>query len=680
MNIRKKSILVAGGVILGCVAAYALWRTAAAGDHASQARKVLYYQDSMHPWIKSDKPGKCTVCAMDLTPILEGDQGFGVAAGTVALSSNSITVLDVQTDEVVERPLQRTLRVAGTLEANETKRTVVSAPAIGRVDGLFVDYAGIEVAKGDPLVTFYSPGFANQTRRFAFLGGLARPTERLQADSAAHAGMRMADMDTIRSGPTQLNQNLDPRKGLDTTTYFTDLLAPQSGTVVQRNVYKGQYVQEGEKMFTIVDSSTLWFRFDVYEQHLPWLELGQKLTVSLPAMPGKTFSATISFIEPTINEATRTVRVRADIQNPLVGKDGQRRRLLHYGMYAEGRVQAEIQDVLSVPRSAVLMPGDRAFAYVEKAHGVYERRPIQLGRQGDDGWEVLEGLEEGDRVVTSGNVLIDAQAQFSQGAEPEKSCCHKEDGAATTAAAEAPASEATGAGMNHGASDMHALHPSPAVSPAATAPPAEHTAAPRETARGGRLSSGSRIGEAIGARLAGSRSASTNQAASATPASGSSLSEAGRKAIEEFLAVADGISQALAGDNLPQFNQQIGKLRAIVPALEKEWAAPHRWQGLVRRFAVLSQLPAAKDLAEARKQFLPFSVGTVELAKQLRAEDKAFAGLKVYFCPMAPKPGVWFQAKGPLRNPYYGAEMLTCGEEVKGNGSLALSQAANPSK
>jgi Cu(I)/Ag(I) efflux system membrane fusion protein len=143
------------------------------------------------------------------------------------------------------------------------------------------------------------------------------------------------------------------------------------------------------------------------------------------------------------------------------------------------------------------------------------------------------------------------------------------------------------------------------------------------------------------------------------------LTDSARRALEGFLAVADGISQALAGDSLERFNQQIPKLRTAVPALEKEFPAPHRWNGLVRQFALLSRGSPAKDLAEARKQFLPFSVSTVELVKQLRQQDKAFGTLKVYFCPMAPKPGLWFQAKGPLSNPYYGSEMLRCGEEVK---------------
>lgn len=118
-----------------------------------------------------------------------------------------------------------------------------------------------------------------------------------------------------------------------------------------------------------------------------------------------------------MNEATRTIKVRADIQNPLVSTNPHPRRLFRFGMYAEGRVGAKLENILAVPRSAILSPGAVAYAYVDKGGGAYARRRVKLGRQGDEYWEVLRGLEEGERVVTSGNVLIDAQAQFNQGAD-----------------------------------------------------------------------------------------------------------------------------------------------------------------------------------------------------------------------------------------------------------------------
>jgi Cu(I)/Ag(I) efflux system membrane fusion protein len=330
----------------------------------------------MHPWIKSDKPGKCTICAMDLTPIYEGDKGFQAGDNLVVLSSNSITVLNVQSEEVRREPLTRSLRVAGTLEANETRRAILAAPAQGRVQSVGVDYAGLEVQEGQPLITLLS---AELIQKRAYI--------------------RAANVQDAR-------YTRDATSGEKTDPFSSVLPAPLSGTVIERAVSPGQYVLEGERLLTIVDPSVLWFRFDAYEGQLPWLEPGQKLEVMVAAVPGKVFPAVISFIDPSLNEATRTVKVRADIQNPVVStNNGHPQRLLRFGMYAEGWVRATAAKVLAVPRSAVLFPGGAAYAYVDNGNGTYERRRVKVGRQGDGFWEVLHGLEEGERVVTSGNVL-----------------------------------------------------------------------------------------------------------------------------------------------------------------------------------------------------------------------------------------------------------------------------------
>lgn len=375
--------------LLVCIPAggWLLWRNAVPSAPHPGARKVLFYQDSMHPWIKADTPGKCTVCGMDLTPIYEGQQGFG-GDDVVVLSSNNITVLNVQTEEITRQSLRRTLRVAGTLDANEAKKTIISAPTPGRIEDTAVDYPGVEVHKGERLVTFYSPELTSQKYRYLV---------RAQRSSDQH-------------DPTG---GLASQKG-DADPYYTDLVAPLGGTVIERNVSRGQYVSEGERLFTIADASVLWFRFAVYEQQMPWLHIGQKVMVSLPAVPGEVFEAVVSFIDPVLDPATRTVKVRADLANPLIDVDGTKQRRFKFGLYAEGVVRAEVPNVLTVPLAALLTPGKASYAYVDKGGSAFERRRLKLGQRGDDLCEVLGGLEEGEQVVTSGNVLLDAQAQLNR--------------------------------------------------------------------------------------------------------------------------------------------------------------------------------------------------------------------------------------------------------------------------
>ena len=574
MKTLIRPVILLCAVAICATGAYLLWRTTTVGHPPSHTRKVLYYQDSMHPWIKSDQPGKCTICAMDLTPILDGESGYGLRDGTVVLSSNSVTVLNVQTEEVRRQSLSRTLRVAGTLEPNEAQKTIISAPSPGRIQSSAVEFPGVEVEKGQMLITLFSPELVQRRAFLRTVGG---------------------DQSSVGKGLVQATKGSDP--------YLGEIVAPQSGLVVERNVYPGQYVVEGEKLFTLVDASVLWFRFDAYEQQLPWLELGQTMEVTTAAAPGRSLPAVISFIEPTLNDATRTVKVRADIKNPVVTTNGRPQRLLRFGTYAEGRVRTEIPNVLAVPRTAILFPGGAAYAYVSSENGAYERRRVKLGLQGDGLWEVLGGLEEGERVVTSGNVLIDAQAQFNQGSKPD-------DMAAGDMAAAEPEAMPVVVGVA-------VSHATAAVSPHAMTFP------------------------------------------------NGALKASQQKALTEFLAVADGISRALAADSLDQLKTHTGALPGVVASLAKELGDDHPWHAPLKRIQGTSSWPAPADLAAARKTFLPFSTNVVELVQLVRGKEAAFRSLKVYHCPMAPKPGLWFQAKGPLRNPFYGADMLTCGEEVR---------------
>ena len=699
-----------------------VFRKQASGLAAETAgRKVLYYQDSMHPAVKSDRPGKCTICGMDLTAIYEGDKGFAVTPGTIVLNSNNITVLNVQTEAVKRRPLSRSFRIAGTLEANETRKAIVSAPARGRIDALNVDYVGVEVERGQKLMTMFSP-------------------ELVQLRKTLLAVRQVTGSDGMY--PTS-------KPNIDAQLYTGDILAPQSGVVLERNVYLGQYVTEGDRLLAIADASSLWFRFDVYERQLQWFNVGQKLDVTVQAAPGRVFPAVISFIEPALNEATRAVKVRADIPNPVLANQGHPQRALRFGMYAEGLARATITNVMTIPRSAVLLPGSIAYAYVDKGGGAFERRRLKLGRQGDDYWEVLKGLEEGESVVTSGNVLIDSQAQFNSTSQSENEVADEAPmdepmpmPASNEIVTTHPADAQTNMDMGSAPAAAMESHPADAQAPTTptlagevlnstlepdmdsdkvssqTPPPANKTPSYGKLASAGRtermaaiMSPGSELQwirrNAILAELAqrstnGAKSAAEqtpqpmamteNQPApqeaakpdATTPASettatasapaeakkadavdSSALTPGQRQALNALMVTSDAISQALAADDFAKFNLLLTNEPNALLALPQEFGADHRWGKLIEPLAAAAKAPPAADLDGARKQFLPFSTAMAELTSQLRKEDPAFGDLKIYHCPMAPKPGLWMQAKGPLQNPFYGSKMLTCGEEVK---------------
>lgn len=401
----KPRLLLLLLLVAGLAGAGGWWfarRSAATAAPAGGGRTVLFYQSAMHPWIKSDRPGKCTICGMDLTPVYEGQSGLDSPAGLVALPESSVTVLGVTTTPVRRGALHRTLRVAGTIAEDETRRRVIASYVAGRIERLFVNYVGAEVAAGAPLLEIYSPMLLQAEREYVALVRQGTAPELL---AAARQRLR-------RFGLTEAQTAALPEKSAEEDASL--LLAPAAGTVVGRFAYAGQYVMEGERLFELADFSRMWFQFDAYEQDLPWLQVGQEVEVTAPSVPGRVFRAPIRFMDPNLAEATRSARVRVELDNPAVATAGGPRRLLAHRAWAEGRVQVEWPDALLVPRSAVLNAGGEPVAYVEAAPGSYEQRHLLLGRGGDTEIEVLAGLEEGERVVLRGNLLIDAQAQLNQ--------------------------------------------------------------------------------------------------------------------------------------------------------------------------------------------------------------------------------------------------------------------------
>ena len=363
---------------------------AAAGE-----RHANFYQCAMHPWIKSDQPGRCTICGMELTPIYEGEHGGDTTGGgdLVALTQNQIQVLHVQTVAAQTRPLVRTLPVAGTLAENVARHRVLAAYVDGRIDKLYVNYQGAEVAEGQPLAEFYSPTLLQAEREYRQLGGEMRQNTGLRL---RQMGVTPAQIEALAHKPAEL--------------LTSQILSPIGGTVVSQLVYSGQYVSTGAPLFEIADFSTMWFVFRAYEQDLPWLTTGQVVRITTPSLPGKSYAGKITFIDPNFDAATRSTSVRVELQNPLVSG---RRELLNR-LYAEGLVELDAPSVLTVPRSAVIETGSEAVVYRDHGGGAYAHTVVKTGRHGDTLVEILTGLKDGESVVTNGNLLIDGQAEMNR--------------------------------------------------------------------------------------------------------------------------------------------------------------------------------------------------------------------------------------------------------------------------
>lgn len=518
------------------------------------------YACPMHPWIKSDHEGKCTICGMDLVLAAASSPSSTLpfSPSSVSLAPSSISAIGVETSVVSRQPLTRTLRVAGRIEDDDTRHRILSARVPGRIEQLHINYVGAEVAADAPLVTLYSPDVLTAQRVFV---------ERLKAGAAtaatdlAAAREKLLELGLTNDDVAALEKSLKP----DATVIVR---APFAGTVVSKAVYEGQYVAASDRLLELADFSHMWFIFDAYEQDIPWLRVGQQVEITTRAVPGEIIHAPIQFIDPNFDETTRTAKVRAVLPNPHYGHAGESHRLPHR-VVAEGRVLVDSPAVLVAPRSAILDTGDGPLAYVDLGDGHYSQRHLRLGRHGDALVEVLDGLSENEKVVTTGALLVDAQAQLS-----------REAGATPGTALPPTAASLSSSGL-----------------PVSSSPPLPVSAAAASTPD---------------ARLA---------------------------------AAAIDAADALGSDDYARYQ----KIFPTVVAAAKV-------------FPALPALEAGNDLASARHSFEPWSTAVADLLKPHRAQ----LGVKVFQCPMSPivGKGRWLQRSQPLKNPFFGASMPDCGEEV----------------
>lgn len=385
-------------LIIAILAAAAGWFAArhsmppqhAAGMAAEQATSQ---QCPMHPWVRSGKPGKCNICGMDL---VAGSAASSVTS-VVMLPPGSVQVLGVQTAEMKPQPLVRTLRVAGKIEEDASRHGVISAPVEGRMDGLWMNHPGQQVTRRQPLATIFSRTLlkeADDYKRALAQGGSAL------AEARKHLEQHGLVDEQIQSIQTRQPDDL----------YF-GMLSSRTGVIVKSYVAEGQHVKEGQKLFEVADFTTLWFMFTAYEQDIPLLKPKQEVRVRIATQPGQVIRARISNISPMLDDTMHSAMVRVVLENP------DRKILTNTSATAEVVLDAPV--VPAIPRTAVLWTNATPRVYVQQAAGACQQRIVKLGLMGDSLVEVLEGLREGERVVTQGGVLIDSQAQLDAMAAPE---------------------------------------------------------------------------------------------------------------------------------------------------------------------------------------------------------------------------------------------------------------------
>lgn len=606
------------------------WITAGGSSQAEngEAAEVIH-MCPMHPHIRQPGPGHCSICGMKLVPAAAASTDLDELAVRIAPAQRRLA--NIQTDKVRSEPLSATIQTVGAIAIDESRMVTIPSFIDGRIERLFADYTGVDVAKDDHLAVVYSPElYRAQVAYVEFRKSLEKMStgtlasvRQVQEKLVASSRQRLVELGMTEEQILALEQSNEAQTRL--TVY-----ADSGGTVIEKLAVEGKYVKAGEPIYRIADLSTVWLMLELYPEDAARIRFGQRVDAEMQSLPGKSFNGRVAFIDPTVDPRKRTVGVRVEFLNDD--------RLLRPGDYAQATIyllvgeQGEVYDAdlagrwispmhpqiisdepgpcpicgmdlvptsrygyaekpvvqpssLFVPRSALLMAGANSVVYVETESGRFEIRPVTLGPILRDRVVILSGLAEGESVATAGNFLIDSQMQLS--GKPSL------------------------------------IDPSRAI-----------------------------------AKQQERKVPLTFDHSPVMPIKG----EAGVK-LESLFAAYFEIQVALAADKTPPMNPAM-TLHQTAGELANSSSLSDDARVQLKAIATNAEHLHHLDLAEARKSFKPVSHAIVTLAAKIRGENSKQA-FTHFFCPMVKGGGGdWLQPGGDLLNPYYGSEMLHCGSKV----------------
>ncbi len=389
---RLLSLLFLLVLVLGCVSC--------GRDPAAPAVRTLY-TCGMHPQIVQDHPGNCPVCGMKLTPVRKPADAAAPSSGIV-IDPATIQTMGLRTGTVTRGPLRRTIRTVANVDYDETGLADVTTKYKGWIEKLYVDATGALVNPGDPLFSIYSPElYSAQTEYLAALAASSNSPGGYGRSLLDSARTKLRFYDISDAQIRELDTAHEPKKSLT-------ISAPISGFVTEKMVVSGQMVEAGMKLYRLAELGIVWVYAQIYEQDLASVQLGQEAVMILSYLPDRKFRGRVTYVYPTVDDKTRTARVRMEFHNPGY--------FLKPGMFATVELECNLEpSVLLVPDSSVLRSGHKNTVFVALPGGRFEARTVSLGLQAQDSMDqVLAGLSEGERIVTSGQFLLDSESQLRE--------------------------------------------------------------------------------------------------------------------------------------------------------------------------------------------------------------------------------------------------------------------------
>lgn len=367
----------------------------------------------MHPFILKDKPGICPICAMELVQKINGAEISDkemLSVRHVALSPTQQVMANLATAAAEVKPISREISCTGIVAYNQERQGKISAWLAGRIDRLLVKSVGSEVHKDRPVAEIFSLDLYNAQVQYL----MAYKTIKILNSSISvtfpintHMALGEAAERLRQLGFRE--EQFNRLQKADKPNIHVPISSPFSGVVTEKLVREGQYVNVGDPLFSIADLSKIWVELEVFEGDLPYIKVGQDVTIHSRSFPGEPFNGKVKLIYPFLDPKSRTAKLRIEIPNPGLK--------LKPEMYVRATIRTPQSTALVIPASAVLDTGTRQVVWVEAGPGVFRQRDVKTGIRSGKEIQILSGLKAGEKVAITGGYLIDSEAQLSRGRE-----------------------------------------------------------------------------------------------------------------------------------------------------------------------------------------------------------------------------------------------------------------------
>ncbi len=584
-NYLKAGLLIVAGIFLGWLFFHnsgSTTNTETEVHEHSESEKTIW-TCSMHPQIRKDEPGDCPICGMDLIPLTNLNAVIDDQA--IEMSESAMKLAEVQTSVVSKGSASKDIQLYGKIQVDERLKQSQTAHFPGRIEKLMINVTGEQVRKGQRIATIYSPELVTAQKELV---------EALSLKDKYPALVEAA-REKLRNWKLSEEQISDIEKLGEVTSTF-DIFANTSGIVVDRKVNEGDYVSKGAVLFEVADLSKVWGVFDAYESDLPWISINQQVEFTTQSVPGKTFTGKITFIDPIINPTTRIAGVRIELNNSD--------RQLKPEMFINGTIHSTLKGSggqLTIPQSAVLWTGTRSVVYVkipDTEQPTFKMREITLGAAMQNTYVVVDGLSEGEEIVTNGTFSVDAAAQLA------------------------------------GKTSM--MNPEGGDSGAGSMPGMDMGSGNKEE----KLSN-----------------QNTGEPVNTNPAFKKQLTDV----FENYLKMKNAFvatDAQKASEEAKNVEKSIGKVQMELLKGEAHTAWMDELKTLNSEIKTISN---SSDIEEQRLAFSKFNLAFYKSLKMFGLEnDTAY----FQYCPMAfgNKGAYWLSKTKEIRNPYFGDEMLQCGE------------------